>query len=148
MRVWLLSNMEWSISCCICFIHSFCDICYYRVSRKTYTCAAHVQSMLFRAGGSGVCGCLCLYERETLSENAYSRAGHFLTWISCLLLLACISSFQSTPCLFCGPLYSAVTLGLVMYKCVFKAGLIVLLNVIYVPDIFAHKVNVKPYCTM
>lgn len=95
----------------VLFTHSL--ICYYRVSRKTYTCAAHVQSMLFRAGGSGVCGCLCLYERETLRENAYSRAGLFLTWISCLLL---ISSFQSTPCLFCRPLYSAVTLGLVVLQ--------------------------------
>lgn len=89
---------RWNNLLAVAFILFTWDICYYRVSRKTYTCAAHVQPMLFRAGGNGVCGCLCLYERrQQENENAYSRAGNFLTCISCLLLLAYISGFQSTP---------------------------------------------------
>lgn len=52
------------------------------------------------------------------------------------------AAFNQPPRLFCWLLYCAVTLGLV------KAGLIILLNVIYVLERFARKVNAKHYYTM
>lgn len=114
-----------------------------------HTHVLHMCSLCYLELEGVVCVAVCVYMRgRHWGRMHIPEQDSFITWISCLLLLACISGFQSTPCLFCRPLYSAVTLGLVMYKCVFKAGLIVLLNVIYVLDRFAHKVNAKPYCTM
>lgn len=130
--------MENFISCCPHRIHSFEDICYCRVSKKTYTCAAHVQPMLFRAGGSGVCVKVCLYERQIVREKTYLSGllphMHFLFTPVVLYLRLSIKP----PVCFLG--HSTVQWHWVwLCTSAFSAAqLVVLLNVIYALERFKH----------